>query len=78
MDEEDSETMSPQQITSWLQALFLFALVWTIGGIIDANSRRKFDAFYRNLLNGMNEENPRPKNVKLNKNNLFPEKGASS
>lgn len=78
MDEEDSETMSPQQITSWLQALFLFALVWTIGGIIDANSRRKFDAFYRNLLNGMNEENPRPKNVKLNKNNLFPEKGAPS
>uniref|UniRef100_A0A8C3VA02 Dynein axonemal heavy chain 3 n=1 Tax=Catharus ustulatus TaxID=91951 RepID=A0A8C3VA02_CATUS len=75
LDEEDSETMSAQQITSWLQALFLFALVWTIGGIIDANSRRKFDSFYRSLLNGMNEENPRPKNVKLNKNNLFPEKG---
>uniref|UniRef100_A0A674GHA2 Dynein axonemal heavy chain 3 n=1 Tax=Taeniopygia guttata TaxID=59729 RepID=A0A674GHA2_TAEGU len=77
-DEEDSETMSDQQITSWLQALFLFALVWTVGGIIDANSRRKFDLFYRNLLNGMNEQNPRPKNVKLNKNNIFPEKGASS
>uniref|UniRef100_A0A674GPT7 Dynein axonemal heavy chain 3 n=1 Tax=Taeniopygia guttata TaxID=59729 RepID=A0A674GPT7_TAEGU len=61
---EDSETMSDQQITSWLQALFLFALVWTVGGIIDANSRRKFDLFYRNLLNGMNEQNPRPKNVK--------------
>lgn len=70
--------MSDQQITSWLQALFLFALVWTVGGIIDANSRRKFDLFYRNLLNGMNEQNPRPKNVKLNKNNIFPEKGASS
>uniref|UniRef100_A0A8C0VQQ8 Dynein axonemal heavy chain 3 n=1 Tax=Cyanistes caeruleus TaxID=156563 RepID=A0A8C0VQQ8_CYACU len=76
-NEEDSETMSPHQITSWLQALFLFALVWTIGGIIDADSRRKFDSFYRNLLNGMNEENPRPKNVKLNKNNIFPEKGVS-
>uniref|UniRef100_A0A8C0VQX6 Dynein axonemal heavy chain 3 n=1 Tax=Cyanistes caeruleus TaxID=156563 RepID=A0A8C0VQX6_CYACU len=75
--ELDSETMSPHQITSWLQALFLFALVWTIGGIIDADSRRKFDSFYRNLLNGMNEENPRPKNVKLNKNNIFPEKGVS-
>uniref|UniRef100_A0A8C0VQ27 Dynein axonemal heavy chain 3 n=1 Tax=Cyanistes caeruleus TaxID=156563 RepID=A0A8C0VQ27_CYACU len=74
---QDSETMSPHQITSWLQALFLFALVWTIGGIIDADSRRKFDSFYRNLLNGMNEENPRPKNVKLNKNNIFPEKGVS-
>lgn len=70
--------MSAQQITSWLQGLFLFALVWTIGGVIDADSRRKFDSFYRTLLNGMNEENPRPKNVKLNKNNLFPDKGASS
>uniref|UniRef100_A0A8C3ES90 Dynein axonemal heavy chain 3 n=1 Tax=Corvus moneduloides TaxID=1196302 RepID=A0A8C3ES90_CORMO len=77
-DEEDRESLSNQQITSWLQALFLFALVWTIGGIIDADSRRKFDSFFRNLLNGMNEENPRPKNVKLNKNNIFPEKGASS
>lgn len=70
--------MSAQQITSWLQGLFLFALVWTIGGIIDADSRRKFDSFYRNLLNGMNEQNPRPKNVKINKGNIFPEKGASS
>uniref|UniRef100_A0A8C3EP34 Dynein axonemal heavy chain 7 n=1 Tax=Corvus moneduloides TaxID=1196302 RepID=A0A8C3EP34_CORMO len=75
-DEEDRESLSNQQITSWLQALFLFALVWTIGGIIDADSRRKFDSFFRNLLNGMNEENPRPKNVKLNKNNIFPEKGS--
>uniref|UniRef100_A0A803V5S6 Dynein axonemal heavy chain 3 n=1 Tax=Ficedula albicollis TaxID=59894 RepID=A0A803V5S6_FICAL len=73
---EDSEIMSAQQITSWLQSLFLFAVVWTIGGNIDANSRRKFDSFYRTLLSGMNEENPRPKNVKLNKNNIFPEKGS--
>uniref|UniRef100_A0A8C3EWZ4 Dynein axonemal heavy chain 3 n=1 Tax=Corvus moneduloides TaxID=1196302 RepID=A0A8C3EWZ4_CORMO len=48
-DEEDRESLSNQQITSWLQALFLFALVWTIGGIIDADSRRKFDSFFRNL-----------------------------
>uniref|UniRef100_A0A8D2QAY1 Dynein axonemal heavy chain 3 n=1 Tax=Zonotrichia albicollis TaxID=44394 RepID=A0A8D2QAY1_ZONAL len=68
------ETMSAQQITSWLQGLFLFALVWTIGGIIDGDSRRKFDSFYRNLLNGMNDQNPRPKNVKINKGNIFPEK----
>uniref|UniRef100_A0A8D2M5U6 Dynein axonemal heavy chain 3 n=1 Tax=Zonotrichia albicollis TaxID=44394 RepID=A0A8D2M5U6_ZONAL len=70
------ETMSAQQITSWLQGLFLFALVWTIGGIIDGDSRRKFDSFYRNLLNGMNDQNPRPKNVKINKGNIFPEKGS--
>uniref|UniRef100_A0A8C3CTF2 Dynein axonemal heavy chain 3 n=1 Tax=Cairina moschata TaxID=8855 RepID=A0A8C3CTF2_CAIMO len=51
--------MSSQQITLWLQGLFLFALVWTIGGTIDADSRKKFDLFYRNLLMGQDDENPR-------------------
>ncbi|XP_073447159.1 dynein axonemal heavy chain 3 isoform X1 [Aquarana catesbeiana] len=73
--EEGKEPMSSQQITLWLQGLFLFALVWTIGGTINADSRKKFDCFYRNLLMGMNDQHPRPKSVKLTKNNLFPEKG---
>ncbi|NXA07095.1 DYH3 protein, partial [Sapayoa aenigma] len=75
-NEEEEESMSSQHITSWLQSLFLFALVWTLGGIIDADSRKKFDFFYRNLLMGTNEENPRPKSVKLTKANIFPEKGS--
>lgn len=70
--------MSSQQIILWLQGLFLFALVWTIGGTIDADSRKKFDVFYRNLLMGMVDENPRPKSVKLTKNNIFPERGYAS
>ena len=70
--------MSSQHIILWLQGLFLFALVWTVGGIIDADSRKKFDLFYRNLLMGMNDENPRPKSVKLTRNSIFPEKGAAS
>ncbi|NWX20475.1 DYH3 protein, partial [Aegotheles bennettii] len=74
--EEDKESMSSQQIISWLQGLFLFALVWTVGGIIDADSRKKFDLFYRNLLLGMNKENPCPERVKLTRNNIFPEKGS--
>ncbi|XP_021267492.1 dynein heavy chain 3, axonemal isoform X1 [Numida meleagris] len=74
-EEEGKESMSSQQITLWLQGLFLFALVWTIGGTIDADSRKKFDLFYRNLLMGMDDGNPRPKNVKITRNNIFPEKG---
>uniref|UniRef100_A0A8C3PA09 Dynein axonemal heavy chain 3 n=1 Tax=Chrysemys picta bellii TaxID=8478 RepID=A0A8C3PA09_CHRPI len=70
------ETMSSQQIILWLQGLFLFALVWTIGGTINADSRKKFDLFFRNLLMGMDDENPRPKSLKLTKNNIFPEKGS--
>lgn len=68
--------MSSQQITLWLQGLFLFALVWTIGGTINSDSRKKFDHFYRNILMGIDDENPRPKSVKLTKTHLFPERGA--
>ncbi|KAM8960487.1 dynein axonemal heavy chain 3 [Pelodytes ibericus] len=74
--EDDKEPMSSQQITLWLQGLFLFALVWTIGGTINTDSRKKFDVFYRNLLMGMNDQHPRPKSVKLTKNNVFPERGS--
>ncbi|XP_042293782.1 dynein axonemal heavy chain 3 [Sceloporus undulatus] len=74
--EEEGEGMSSQQITLWLQGLFLFALVWTIGGTINAEGRKKFDHFYRNLLMGMDDDHPRPKSVKLTKNNIFPERGS--
>lgn len=67
--------MSCQQIGTWLQCLFLFAAVWTLGGTITGDCRVKFDSFYRDLVRGVDEDNPRPKSVKLNKNNLFPERG---
>ncbi|KAL7979208.1 hypothetical protein Chor_015232, partial [Crotalus horridus] len=68
--------MSSQQITLWLQGLFLFSLVWTIGSTVNAEGRKKFDHFYRNLLMGMEDEHPRPKSVKLTKTNLFPERAS--
>uniref|UniRef100_A0A3Q3EKF3 Dynein axonemal heavy chain 3 n=1 Tax=Labrus bergylta TaxID=56723 RepID=A0A3Q3EKF3_9LABR len=67
--------MSSQQITMWLQGLFLFGVVWTLGGTITGESRKRFDGFYRNLIMGMDDEHPRPKSIKLKKNNLFPERG---
>ncbi|KAK3571583.1 hypothetical protein QTP86_014552, partial [Hemibagrus guttatus] len=73
--QEKAEPMSSQQMTLWLQGLFLFAVVWTVGGTINGDSRKKFDVFYRNLLTGMMDEHPRPKSVKLTKNSIFPERG---
>ncbi|XP_030626002.1 dynein heavy chain 3, axonemal [Chanos chanos] len=70
-----TESMSSQQVTLWLQGLFLFALVWSVGGTMSGDSRGKFDIFYRNLISGTMDEHPRPKSVKLTKNNVFPEKG---
>ncbi|XP_069860475.1 dynein axonemal heavy chain 3 isoform X1 [Dipodomys merriami] len=77
-DEESElfENLSSQQIFLWLQGLFLFALVWTVAGTINGDSRRKFDLFFRNLIMGIDDKNPRPKSVKLTKNNIFPERGS--
>uniref|UniRef100_A0A8I3RUY3 Dynein axonemal heavy chain 3 n=1 Tax=Canis lupus familiaris TaxID=9615 RepID=A0A8I3RUY3_CANLF len=70
------EGLTSQQIFLWLQGLFLFALVWTVAGTINAESRKKFDLFFRNLIMGMDDKNPRPKSVKLTKNNIFPDRGS--
>ncbi|XP_027467991.1 dynein heavy chain 3, axonemal [Zalophus californianus] len=79
INEEESELhegLTSQQIFLWLQGLFLFALVWTVAGTVNADSRKKFDLFFRNLIMGMDDNNPRPKSVKLTKNNIFPERGS--
>ncbi|CAL8305136.1 unnamed protein product [Lota lota] len=73
---DGSEGMSSQQTTMWLQGLFLFAVVWSVGGTINGDSRKKFDAYYRLLISGVESEHPRPKNVQLSKSNLFPERGS--
>lgn len=67
--------MASKQITMWLQGLFLFAVVWSVGGTITGDSRKKFDLFYRSLVMDEDKENPRPATIKLQGKNLFPEKG---
>ncbi|XP_040928837.1 dynein axonemal heavy chain 3 isoform X2 [Betta splendens] len=71
----DKQTLTSQQITLWLQGLFLFSVVWTLGGTITGDSRRKFNVFFRNLVMGMDDESPRPKSIRLKQNNIFPERG---
>lgn len=75
-DESESlEGLTSQQIFLWLQGLFLFALVWTVASTINSDGRKKFDLFFRNLIMGLDDNNPRPKSVRLTKNNTFPERG---
>ncbi len=51
----------------WLQGLFLFALIWGLGGTITGDSRKKFDTFLRDFLTGAIEEHPKPKSIKFSK-----------
>lgn len=36
-------------LSAWLEAALMFALVWGVGGILDEESRVKFDAFIRKV-----------------------------
>jgi len=63
------------QSSVWLQFCFIFSTVWGLGGTLTAEGRDLFDAFIRSMLSGSNKEYPKPKGFKLNKNQLFPEKG---
>nr|KAG5713480.1 hypothetical protein BaRGS_025028 [Batillaria attramentaria] len=66
--------LTPQQVTLWLQGLFLFSLVWTIGGTAMGDSKKKFDVFFRTLISGTDNDHPKPKSIKITKSNSFPER----
>ena len=72
--DKGNEDQAPQS-TLWLLLSFVFTVMWSVASTITQESRVKFDAFYRVLLAGKDPDYPPPKTFKLNKNQLFPEKG---
>lgn len=55
------------QITLWLQGLFLFCIVWTVGGTVSGDSKKAFDEFFRYLISGVDDKHPKPKSIKITK-----------
>ena len=55
----------------WLQGLFLFCVVWTLGGTMDGDSRKKFDQFFRLLISGTHPDHPKPKSIKITKVSIW-------
>lgn len=58
----------------WVQCTIIFAIAWGMGGLLNAEGRRTFDAFFRRILNGEIKAHPKPKNFKLTKAQIFPER----
>ena len=41
-----------KELPQWVENLFVFSLIWTVGGVVDGPSRPKFDVFLRQLAGG--------------------------
>lgn len=56
--EENAEEYSRYLLT-WFQAALIYGVVWGIGGLLDTESREKFDIFYRKIW-ALTDEYPLP------------------
>ncbi|KAJ3098250.1 Dynein heavy chain 3, axonemal [Phlyctochytrium planicorne] len=64
----DSKEDIPHNVTGiWLTALFLFSSAWALGGTLETESRKKFDNYFRKLVDGHENSSPIPSSIKIDK-----------
>ena len=51
-DEEKFKTLNEREVASWLECIFLFSCVWSLGASVDNDGRNKFNELFRELLDG--------------------------
>ncbi|TDH07133.1 hypothetical protein EPR50_G00120640 [Perca flavescens] len=51
-DQAKIKSMNEKDICSWLEGIFVFCLVWSVGASCDDSGQVKFDAVFREVLDG--------------------------
>lgn len=46
---EDHPEDFHKYLVTWFQAAIIYGVIWGIGGLLDSESRDRFDAFYRTV-----------------------------
>ncbi|KAI8927547.1 dynein heavy chain and region D6 of dynein motor-domain-containing protein [Entophlyctis helioformis] len=66
-DQKTIDEIPPNIQVVWMVSFFLFSCIWSLGGTLDGRSRKKFDVFYRTLINGGNKDYLPPEKFKMDK-----------
>ena len=70
------EKKSVEEKNNMVICYFFFAIVWSIGGVLNKSSREKFDAYFRDLVERTSEKekNSRPKDLSFPRTLLIPKR----
>ena len=50
-DEKTYSELTEQQVSSWLEGIFIFSVIWSVGGGTDNDGRKRFDGVLRQVVN---------------------------
>ena len=62
--EKCAEDNAPKVIKSWIQGVFMFSMVWSIGATVDIDGREKFSDLLHEIQTGNSEDYPPPAGLK--------------
>ena len=61
--------------TITMQMQFIFSILWGLCSTVPEQSRKAFDAYFRNLIDGLVKGHAKPPSFKLGRSNLFGDPG---